>query len=104
MKKLLAICALFLSIQLVQAAPDSEKESKKDKNEMTEAQKIRAEEMKERLDEIKALDFKSMSKDEIKEVRMELKEMKEEAKAEGKGIYLSIGAIIIIILLLILLL
>lgn len=104
MKKLLAICALFLSIQFVQAAPSNDKESKKGKNELTEAQKIRAEEMHERLDEIKALDFKSMSKEEIKDIRTELKEMKEEAKADGNGLYLSVGAIIIIILLLILLL
>lgn len=104
MKKLIAIFALFLSVQFIQAEPVNGKESKNDKTELTEAQRIRAEEMKQRLDEIKAMDFKSMSKDEIKDVRTELKEMKEEAKADGKGLYLSVGAIIIIILLLILIL
>ncbi|WP_373396346.1 hypothetical protein V8V91_16750 [Algoriphagus halophilus] len=104
MKKLLAIFALFLSIQFVQAEPAIENESKKGKTELTEAQKMRAAEMKARLDEIKAMDFKSMSKDEIKDIRTELKEMKAEAKAEGGGIFLSVGAIIIIILLLILIL
>ncbi|WP_296703127.1 hypothetical protein [Algoriphagus sp.] len=104
MKKLLAVFALFLSVQFLQAEPISDKESKKDKTELTEAQKIRAKEMQARLDEIKAMDFKSMSKDEIKDIRSELKDMKEEAKAEGKGLYLSIGAIIIILLLLILIL
>ncbi|MEN2280647.1 hypothetical protein AAGF08_00815 [Algoriphagus sp. SE2] len=105
MKKLIAIFALFLSVQFIQAEPANDKESKNGKTEMTEAQKIRAEEMKQRLDEIKSMDFKSMSKDEIKEIRSELKEMKEEAKADdGKGLYLSVGAIIIILLLLILIL
>lgn len=104
MKKLIAIFALFLSVQFIQAEPVNDKESKNGKTELTEAQRIRAEEMKQRLDEIKSMDFKSMSKDEIKEIRSELKEMKEEAKADGKGLYLSVGAIIIIILLLILIL
>ena len=104
MKKLLAIFALFLSIQFVHAEPAIENESKNGKTELTEAQKMRAAEMKARLDEIKAMDFKSMSKDEIKDIRTELKEMKAEAKAEGGGIFLSVGAIIIIILLLILIL
>ncbi len=104
MKKLIAIFALFISIQFIQAEPINKKDSKNDNTELTEAQKIRVEEMKQRLDEIKTMDFKSMSKDEIKDIRSELKEMKEEAKADGKGVYLSVGAIIIIILLLILIL
>lgn len=103
MKKLLAIFALFLSVQFVQASTGTDEETKKGKTELTEAQKIRAQEMQERLDEIKAMDFKSMSKEEKKEVREELKEMRVEAKAAGNGVYISVGAIIIILLLLILL-
>jgi len=104
MKKYVTFIAMFLSILFVQAEPLNDKESKKGKTELTDAQKIRAEEMKERLNEIKGMDFSSMSKDEIKEVRSELKEMKEEAKQGQNGIFLSVGAIIIIILLLILIL
>ena len=99
MKKILTILALFLSVQFVNAT--SEKDPKK---ELTEAQQIRLAEMEERLEEIKAMDFKSMSKDEIKSVRSEMKEMKEEAKKAGNGVYLSVGAIIIILLILILVL
>ena len=103
MKKLLAIFALFLSVQFVQAAPSNDNDSKKEKTELTEAQKQRAAEMQARLDEIKAMDFKSMTKEEKKEVRNELKDMRVEAKAAGNGVYISVGAIIIILLLLILL-
>ncbi|MFN3997491.1 hypothetical protein [Algoriphagus sp.] len=98
MKKILTILALFLSVQFVNATPKNDP-----KQELTEAQQIRATEMKERLEEIKAMDFKSMSKEEIKTIKTEMKEMKEEAKKASNGVYLSLGAIIIIVLLLILL-
>lgn len=99
MKKILTILALFLSVQFVNATPE-----KDPKKELTEAQQIRLAEMEERLEEIKAMDFKSMSKDEIKSVRSEMKEMKEEAKKVNNGVYLSVGAIIVILLILILVL
>ncbi|OOG70756.1 hypothetical protein [Algoriphagus sp. A40] len=97
MKKALIILILFLSVQFAGATP-----IKNPKKELTEAQQVRLTEMENRLEEIKAMDFKSMSKAEIKAVKSEMKAMKEEAKATGNGVYLSIGAIIIIILLLIL--
>jgi len=96
MKKILTILAIFISVQFVNATPKNDP-----KKELTEAQQIRATEMRERLDEIKAMDFKSMSKEEIRSIKTEMKEMKEEAKEVSNGVYLSLGAIIIIILLLI---
>lgn len=99
MKKLIAVLTLFLSVQFLSAAP-----VKNPKVELTEAQKVRLSEIESRLDEIKSMDFGSMSKSEIKEVRTELKDMREEADDLGKGVYLSVGAIIIIILILILIL
>lgn len=103
MKKLLTILALFLSVQMLNAAPTETKGKNNDKSELTEAQKIRVTEMENRLEEIKAMDFQSMSKAEKKDVREEMKEMKAEARATGSGVYLSIGALILIVLLLILL-
>ncbi|MBA4300972.1 hypothetical protein SAMN03080617_02955 [Algoriphagus alkaliphilus] len=97
MKKLLAVLAIFVSVQFANATPE-----KNPKIEPTAAQKVRLAEMEERLEEIKALDFKSMSKDEIKSIRTEMKEMKAEAKRAGNGIYISVGAIIIILLILLL--
>jgi len=60
--------------------------------------------MYDRLEEIKAMDKSELSSSEKKELRKEVKSIKSELRSNGKGIYLSIGAIIIIILLLILLL
>ena len=71
---------------------------------MTDEQKrVRAEEIKRRVYEIRDMDKSNLSKADRKELRKELKEMKKEARAI-QGIYLSVGAIIIIILLLILIL
>ena len=97
MKKLLTVLILIASMGLLEAAP-----IKKPKKDLTEEQLEYLEKMEARIDEIKAMDFKVMSKEEVKAVKEELREMKKEA--EGKGIYLSVGAIIIIILLLILIL
>ncbi|MDR7128635.1 Flp pilus assembly protein TadB [Algoriphagus sp. 4150] len=104
MKKVFAIFALFLSTQLVMAAAgsDTDTKNKKGETEMTEAQKERLAEIEARVDEIKAMDFSTMSREEKKDVRMELKDMKEEAKRAGGGVYISVGAIIIILLILIL--
>jgi hypothetical protein len=57
-----------------------------------------------RLEEIKAMDTKSMSREEKKVLRTEVKAIKKELKEVSGGVYLSIGAILIIALLLILLL
>jgi hypothetical protein len=66
---------------------------------------IRAQELIKRLEEIKAMDVKSMSKKEKKELRAEVKSIKREMRSiNDGGVYISVGGIIIILLLLILLL
>lgn len=102
MKKFLALVALVFSAQLLVAAPTTHVNSKKDKVELTDAQTARLAEIQSRVDEIKEMDFSKMDKTEKKDVRMELKEMKEEAKRAGGGVYISVGAIIVILLILIL--
>ena len=102
MKKLIYSFALIfmlgLSVNTVSAA------TTKDKVEMTSEQKALVEKITNRVEEIKAMDKSNMSRAEKKELRKELKEMKQQARAAGGGVYLSVGAIIIIILLLILIL
>jgi len=73
---------------------------------MTKEQKeARVEEIKLRVNEIKAMDKSDLNKAEKKELKGELKNLKQEAQAMGGGgVYLSVGAIIIIILVLILIL
>lgn len=70
------------------------------------ADEIRMQRLTKRLEEIKSMTKKELSREEKKELRKEVKSIKKEMKvtAARNGVYLSVGAIIIIILLLILLL
>ena len=72
----------------------------------TEEQKeARYAQMKQRVEEIRKMDKSSLSREERKALRTELKDMNKEAKANGKsGIYISVSALIIIILVLLLVL
>lgn len=68
---------------------------------MTDEQKAaHLEEIKARVAEIKAMDRSTLTKEDRKALRKELREMRREAKAVT-GVYISVGALIIIILLLI---
>lgn len=102
MKKLIYTLALVFTLSAsastVSAAPF------KDKVELTAEQKVQLNKITNRVEEIKAMDKSDLSKSERKELRKELKELKQQARAMGGGVYLSVGAIIIIILLLILIL
>jgi len=72
---------------------------------MTEAQKEeRIQQIKQRVEEIKAMDKSQLSKIERKDIRTELKNMNKEVKASGRGggIYISLGAILVILLILVL--
>ena len=64
----------------------------------------RAQQLVNRLEEIKAMDKSTLTRKERKELKKEVKNIKKEMKVLSGGIYLSVGAIIIIILLLILIL
>src|SRR6476620_6304029 len=72
---------------------------------MTEAQKEeRIQQIKQRVEEVKAMDKSQLSKIERKDIRNELKNMNKEVKASGRGggIYISLGAILVILLILVL--
>ncbi|MFC2188372.1 hypothetical protein ACFCT7_13735 [Fulvivirgaceae bacterium LMO-SS25] len=59
----------------------------------------------DRVNELKEIDRSTLTKAERKDLRNEVRELKDEANAaNGNGVYLSVGAVIIIILLLILIL
>lgn len=57
----------------------------------------------QRLEEIKAMDMKSMSRAEKKQLRGEVRAIKKEMKAMSGGVYLSVGAVVLIVLLILLL-
>jgi hypothetical protein len=102
---LLALLLTMTATNIYAANGDDKKPAKEAVAIMTEEQKAtRLQEIKSRVQEIKAMDFSTLSKEDRKAVRKELKEMRKEARAIGGGVYLSVGAIIIIILVLILIL
>lgn len=103
-----AILALLLTVAVTNVhaitTDDTKPKSERAAN-MTEAERAaRIEEIRNRVNEIKAMDKSGLSKAERKELKKELKEMRKEAKVMKGGVYLSVGAIIIIILILILIL
>jgi hypothetical protein len=101
MKTRILFRALLLMTILATATPSvSFAAPANPKTEMTEE---RARQLTNRLEEIKAMDTKKMTRSERKALRVEVKQIKKEMAASG-GVYISIGAIIIIALLLILLL
>jgi hypothetical protein len=58
--------------------------------------------LERRLEEIKAMDVKKLSREEKKTLRVEVKKIKKEMQAVS-GVYISVGALLIIILLIVLL-
>ena len=95
---------LATAFMLMLATPSVMANDAKAKPEMTERQVARMEEISRRVEEIKRMDRSQLSRQDRKDLRNELLEMKKEAKATSGGVYLSVGAIIIIILILILIL
>ncbi len=70
-------------------------------HEQTEA---RIAQIKDRVDQIKAMDYTHLSKSDRTNVRHELKDMKKELSTMEPYIYISAGAVILIIILLLILL
>jgi ABC-type phosphate/phosphonate transport system substrate-binding protein len=101
MKKALLATSLMITLSFTVAmASDPAKKLQKDPNAYPE--EIR--EIIERVEEIKAMDFKSLSRETRKDLKSEMRELKKEANERaGGGLYISTGAIIIILLLIIIL-
>lgn len=96
---LILVFTLGITSTTVSAATKNET-----KTEMTAEQKVQFERLVNRVEEIRKMDKSNLTRVEKRALRSELKELKEQARAAGQGVYLSVGAIIIIILLLILIL
>jgi hypothetical protein len=100
MKTHTLIKALMIMVFISLGVPSYSAESPVVATETPEATVAR---LTERLEEIKAMDHKSMTRAEKKALRKEVREIKQEMAAVSGGVYISVGAIIIILLLLILL-
>ena len=103
MKKL--IYTLAACILLTFSVNTSALAANKVEKELTEQQAAELQLIKNRVEQIRAMDKSHLSRQERKALKKELQTMKEQARAmTGGGVYLSVGAIIIIILVLILIL
>ena len=103
MKKLIlsiatACVVLTFTPNEVKATPDSPKTEK------SAAESAQAQKLINRLEEIKAMDKSTLSRDEKKELRKEVRSTERSLSEIGGGVYISVGAAILIIILLIILL
>ncbi|MFH2143057.1 MAG: hypothetical protein ABIJ97_11575 [Bacteroidota bacterium] len=105
MKKMtLFIITAFLMFTIIPMQAISDNESvKKSKPETSTVESADIEASIARLDEIKNMDFSGLSSQEKKELRNEVRSIKDILNETGDGVYISVGAIIIIVLLLIIL-
>lgn len=104
-KKNLRIASLFLLMAITLPASSSMiAPASSQTNSASNTENARAQQLQQRLEEIKNIDRSGMTRLEKKSLRKEVKEIKKESKELSGGVYLSVAAIIIIILLLILLL
>jgi len=104
-KKILRIASLLLFMAITLPASSSMiAPGSSQANTASNTENSRAQQLEQRLEEIKNIDRSEMTRLEKKGLRKEVKAIKKEGKGINGGVYLSIGAIIIIILLLILLL
>lgn len=94
---------ILLSFQVTPVMAYTSPDKDKIENMTAGEKQARIEQIRVRVNEIKEMDKSHLTRDERKELKKELKEMRREARAIS-GVYLSVGAIIIIILLLIIIL
>lgn len=104
MRKLLLGLILLLSTELstIAGTPENTAVPVTTTKEASEARE--AKELTLRLEEIKAMDKTELSRAERKQLRREVRDIRQRLGEIGGGVYLSVAAIIIIVLLLILLL
>ncbi len=97
LRAILVMVVLAIAAPTVQASTTPEKAP-------IESNEAKIERMQKRLEEIKAIDKSTLTKEQKKALRGEVKQIKKDMKYISGGVYLSIGALILIALLLILLL
>jgi hypothetical protein len=104
MKNLLLATLFLISTVGINLSAFAAKSDPVKKTEISVKDEERAKVLNERLTEINEMDKSALSPVERRELRKEVKAIKEELAQLSGGVYLSIGAIIVVLLLLILLL
>jgi hypothetical protein len=103
-KKILRIASFVMLIAIAFPANSSSIIPSSTTNPSPKTEDSRAQQLLQRLEEIKGMNKSELTRLEKKGLRKEVQGIKKEMRSISGGIYLSVGAIIIIILLLILLL
>lgn len=109
MKKRVIIVSLMIASFGITSAfgADRDKESRKDENNTNTEMKLTDEEiesLKARVVEIRDMDKSELTRTEKRELKSELKEIKEAVQANGGYIYIGVGTLLVAILLILLLL
>ena len=106
MKSTRLIAAAMMTLSLTSAVPafSNETTPKVPTSTTAPAPTPEQQQMLNRLEEIKAMDVKSMPRSERRALRKEVKEIDQKLQQSGGYVYISVGALLLVILLLILLL
>ncbi|HSK12917.1 MAG TPA: hypothetical protein VK907_06850 [Phnomibacter sp.] len=100
----IVLLATITGVSILPAAYSAPGKDKAADKKIDLSENPRAMYLMERLENIKEMDRSALTRNEKKDMRKEVIEIKKEMKALSGGVYISVAAIIIIILLLILLL
>ena len=90
---------MFFLAAFAPAAMANDNKPATDKTQLTAEQQAKLSEIEGRVAEIKAMDCTEMTSVARKEVKNDLRELKNEAMRVGGGVYISVGAIILILIL-----
>jgi Skp family chaperone for outer membrane proteins len=104
MKSTRLIAAALMTLSLTSAVPAFSNETTPKVPTSATIPTPEQQQMLNRLEEIKAMDVKSLPRSERRALRKEVKEIDQKLQQNGGYIYISVGALLIVILLLILLL
>jgi hypothetical protein len=103
-KKILRITSVVMFMAIALPASSSITLPNSSGNSSPKTEDPRAQQLIQRLEEIRDMNKSELTRSEKKSLRKEVKQTRKEMKTVSGGVYLSVGAVIIIILLLILLL
>ncbi len=103
-KTLRIACIVMLFALAMPAAASSIVKNEPQTSSASGPEDPRAQQLVQRLEQIRSMDKSNLSTSEKRSLRKEVKQTRKEMKALSGGVYLSVGALIIVILLLILLL
>ena len=105
MKKLTTcLMIVFLSLTFIPAQTKAETKASSSMSESKSAQAAEAHALLARIYEINAMDKSKLSSTDKKQLRSEVRSIKSQLREPGRGVYVSLTALIVIVILLVILL